>query len=434
MGMHIYFSGIGGTGIGPLALIAHQAGYSVSGSDKQQSQYTDYLQKKGLSLHIGQTTAQIATEHQQNPIDWLVYSSALPLEQPNHPELLFAQEHAIRISKRDECLNEIINEKQLKMIAVAGTHGKTTTTAMLIWLFHQLRQPLSYSVGAKISFGDMGHYDTGSQYFGYECDEFDRNFLQFNPKISLITSVDWDHHEIYPTREAYIAAFRQFIDQSEHVILFAKDADYLGIMPSEKTTIIDDADPLLESIGLAGVHNRRNARLVLAAAQRSIENVDQAAVIAALTEFPGVSRRFEQIIPGLYSDYAHTPEEIAATIQLAREISNNIVVLYEPLTDRRQHHMKEAYYTVFDGVDTLYWLPSYLAREDANQAILSPAELIRYVKSAIRIETAEKNADLRKRIDTALASGALVLCLAGGGGGSLDEWIREQYITQRNQP
>src|SRR5690349_1304565 len=129
--MHIYFSGIGGTAIGPLALIAKQAGFAVSGSDKQDSQYIDYLKKHGLNdIHIGQSREAIAKVHDQNPIDWFVYSSAVSIEDSDHPELAFVRDQDIKASKRDELLNQIITDKKLKLIAVAGTHGKTTTTAM----------------------------------------------------------------------------------------------------------------------------------------------------------------------------------------------------------------------------------------------------------------------------------------------------------------
>src|SRR6185437_12189579 len=103
--MHIFFSGIGGTGIGPLALVAKQAGYEVSGSDKQDSLYIEYLKKHGITnIHIGQDKETIATAHTEHPIDWFVYTSALPLENPNAPELQFCREQNIKMSKRDELL------------------------------------------------------------------------------------------------------------------------------------------------------------------------------------------------------------------------------------------------------------------------------------------------------------------------------------------
>jgi UDP-N-acetylmuramate--alanine ligase len=120
--MHIFFSGIGGTGIGPLALLAKQAGFMVSGSDKQSSQYTEYLEKHGIDLYIGQTKEKLISHHQHSPIDWFVYSSALPLENPHHPELQVVNELDIKHSKRDEFLQYFLKEKNLQLIAIAGTH------------------------------------------------------------------------------------------------------------------------------------------------------------------------------------------------------------------------------------------------------------------------------------------------------------------------
>lgn len=427
--MHIYFSGIGGTGIGPLALIAHQAGFTVSGSDKQESQYTAYLQHLGIPLHIGQTSDAITAIHAKAPIDWFVYTSALTLEQPNHPELQFATKNGIRTSKRDECLTMLLNKTDLKMIAVAGTHGKTTTTAMIVWLYKSLGLPLSYSVGAKLSFSPMGAYAKESSYFAYECDEFDKNFLHFYPAISVIPSVDWDHHEIYPTRDDYKQAFLQFISQSNHTYLYAKDAAYLEISNGNSISIIDDTDARISKITLAGLHNRKNALMAIEAVHAATGH-GYDSLITAVNMYPGSSRRFEKLADSLYSDYAHTPEEIAATLQLAHELSNNIVVVYEPLTNRRQHFMKDQYKDLFTNVKKVYWLPSYLAREDANMPILSPQELVASLSAATNAEPADKNQQLVANIKQQINDGALVLCLAGGGGGSLDEWARQ---IDRNQ-
>ena len=258
--MHIYFSGIGGAGIGPLAQIAHQAGYTVSGSDQQNSQYIDYLKKHGVSnIHIGQSADHIADVHVKTPIDWFVYSSSIS---EGHPELSFAREQSIKASKRDELLNQILKDKKLELIAVAGTHGKTTTTAMTIWMFKQLGIPISYSVGAKIPFGDMGTYDPKSKFFVYEADEFDRNFLAFESEISLITGVSWDHHEIFPAREDYQAAFRDFIDQSKHTFMWQSDADYLELNSRHNLTVLNQ-DEHHDQLSLKGFYNRLDAWLAV---------------------------------------------------------------------------------------------------------------------------------------------------------------------------
>src|SRR5882757_204451 len=366
--MHIYFSGIGGTAIGPLALIAKQAGYIVSGSDKQDSQYIQYLKKHGITdVHIGQDQDSIAELHARNPIDWFVYTSALPLENPNAPELVFCREQAIKTSKRDELLNQIITDKHLKLIAIAGTHGKSTTTAMVVWLFKQLGVPIGYSVGAKISFGEMGEYVEGAEYFVYEGDEFDRNFLAFEPYLSLISGVSWDHHEIFPTREDYQDAFREFISQSKHTVLWQEDADYLGLEPSSNVSVEKSDNQGVESIALKGLYNRLDAWLAVQAVHR-VTGTPVEDLLQHINNFPGLQRRMEQIIPNLYSDYAHTPEKIrgamSTALEMAADNNQNLIVVYEPLTNRRQHFMLNDYKDVFAGAEQVYWVPSYLARED----------------------------------------------------------------------
>ena len=422
--MHIFFSGIGGTGIGPLALIARQAGYKVSGSDKQGSKYIEYLRSKGIeSVQIGQTTAQIQGLHSQTPIDWLVYSSAIAIENPDHPELVFARENNIKSTKRDELLNKIIEDSGQKLIAIAGTHGKTTTTAMAIWLFKQLGIPVSYSVGAKIPFGEMGSFDESAEYFIYECDEYDRNFLAFRPHLSLVSGIAHDHHDIYPTEAQYNQAFVKFLEQSNSKIMWNTDAEKLDL---KNAVVLNSNDPTIEEINLAGKVNRLDACLVVKAVQR-LTNKPLEDLVRVASQFPGVSRRFEQIAPNLYTDYAHTPEKIAGCLQLAREVSKDVVVIYEPLTNKRQYAIRDSYKDLFEGVKKLYWVPSYLTREDPGQPVLSPVELIESMDNSEIAEPAELNDGLQKKINQHLQAGDMVVCLSGGGGGSLDEWLRQKF-------
>jgi UDP-N-acetylmuramate--alanine ligase len=429
--MHIYFSGIGGAGIGPLALLAKQAGFEVSGSDKQTSQYIDYLKKNGITnIAIGQTREAIAKIHEQQPIDWFVYSSAVLIENPEAPELVFCREQAIKMSKRDELINLILQEKQLKLVAIAGTHGKTTTTAMVIWLFKQLGLPVSYSVGAKIGFGEMGEFAAGSQYFIYEADEFDRNFLAFEPFVSIISGVSWDHHEIFPSREDYQQAFKEFIDQSEWTELWQDDYDYLGLAPNDHYAIMDPAEPEIEKLTLAGHYNRLDAWLAVKAV-RQLSQQPLKKIIEHINRFPGLQRRMEQIAPNLYSDYAHTPEKIRGALSVATEMTaqtgQKLVIIYEPLTNRRQHYMLSDYKDCFEGVEQLYWLPSYLAREDPAQRVIPPTELISHLDNPKIAQPMERNAQLKHVIQQHLAAGDMVVGLAGGGGDSLDDWLRQEF-------
>ncbi|MDB5168852.1 MAG: murC [Candidatus Saccharibacteria bacterium] len=427
--MHIFFSGIGGAGIGPLAQIAHQAGYTVSGSDKQDSQYIAYLKKHGITnVHVGQTHEAIAKLHDKQPIDWFVYTSALPLENPNAPELQFCRDQNIKMSKRDELLNQILKDKDLQMIAVAGTHGKTTTTAMVTWLFKRLGEPISYLLPAKTIFAEMGEYDPASKYFIYEADEFDRNFLAYEPALSLITGVSWDHHEIFPTREDYQQAFHEFIEQSKRTYIWEDDANYLGLEDSDTVSVMRYQDN--EVLTLKGFYNRLDAWLAMEAV-RKITHTDPSKLIELSNQFPGLSRRMEMIALNLYSDYAHTPEKIRGAMSVAREMATetgqDVVVVYEPLTDRRQHFLKDEYKDCFDGAKQVYWIPSYLAREDPDQRILPPSELITHLADPSIALPAERDDDLKHAIQSHLDRGNMVVCMAGGGGNSLDDWLRQQF-------
>ncbi|HSX36438.1 MAG TPA: Mur ligase domain-containing protein [Patescibacteria group bacterium] len=428
--MHIFFSGIGGAGIGPMALIAHQAGYDVSGSDKQEGSYLRYLKEHGVTdIHIGQSYDQIAEAHAVAPIDWFVYTSALPMEQPDAPELRFCADHNIKATKRDEFLSQFLADNKLKMIAVAGTHGKTTTTAMATWTAQQIGLPESHLVPAKLSFADMGTFTPGSEYFIYEADEFDRNFLSYHPYVSLITGIDWDHPDIYPTREEYNEAFRTFLGQSERTILWQADVARLGITPNDSQHIIDEDDPAInEQLHLAGLVNRQNAWQV-AHALHMVTDKPLDELIGHLNQFPGVARRFEKIADNIYTDYAHTPPKIRGALQNAGEVApGRVVVVYEGLHNTRQHFIKDELKTLFEGVKHLYIVPSYLAREDKNLPLLSPADLKNLMNETVRAytDTAELNDALKDMIATHAQAGDLVLCISAGGGGSLDEWLRKQ--------
>lgn len=415
--MNVYFSGLGGVGVGPLTEIARDAGHNVMGSDLAESLVTKELQEQGVSLTIGQDGTFLQACHEATPIDWFVYTSSLP---DDHPELLLAQRLGLRTSKRDEFLAYLIQEKGLQLIAIAGTHGKTTTTGMMVWALKQLGIPVSYSVGTTISFGPSGAYDPKSEYFVYECDEYDRNFLNFHPDLALITSVDYDHPDTFPKESEYIDAFHQFMTQSKHMILWKEDASYLD-KPSASSWVLTEPLPL----SLAGAHNRANGTLVLKALEYlGIANTQQAT--AVLNQFPGTDRRFERLADNLYTDYGHHPKEIAATIQLARELSDRVVLVYQPHQNRRQHRVKDLYTNQFEAADTIYWLPTYLTREDPLEVILQPSDLTENLTNPHSVHEAQLDGALWAALQKHRQDGALVLCM---GAGTIDEWVRSRLAS-----
>ena len=415
--MNIYFSGIGGVGVGPLAEIAYDAGYGVAGSDIVDGLITKELRQRGIVVNIGQDGSFLQARHHDDPVDWFIYTAALPAD---HPELVLAKKLGIKTVKRDELIAHIISEKNLKLIAVAGTHGKTTTTGMLIWALQQLSIPISYSIGTTISFGPSGKFDPESEYFIYECDEFDRNFLHFKPYLSLITSIDYDHPDTYVNETAYLKAFTQFARQSQQVVTWR--SQHSDIFAGLSGVRILDESEISAQIKLVGRHNRQNGTLVEIAMQMLGFDVT---ISSALASFPGTDRRFEKLADNLYSDYGHHPVEIAATLQLAREISDHILLVYQPHQNVRQHQIREDYTNQFELADEIYWLPTYLSREDPRLPILQPDDLTKNITNKTHVHAALLNDNLWDVIQNARLAGTLVLCM---GAGSIDSWIRSKSI------
>ena len=315
--MKIYISGISGTGMGPLALMAKAAGFEVCGSDLARGAIYDELVKAGIEVYIGEQDGKFLRE-KLDGLDWFCYTSALT---ETHAELVTAREAGVKVTKRDDLTAFLVEKLGLKMVAVAGTHGKTTTTAMIVWTALRLGLPISYIVGTTLGFAPSGAYHAGDKYFIYEADEYDKNFLKYHPWLAVIPYVSYDHPDIYPTREDYKKAFEQFEMQSEKLI---KKTD--GGMEWKNV-----GRPLFKAqdFKLAGEARRIDASLAANAVmemvmdeardKNMIVDPDLGSIVDALNDFPGVGRRFEKLMDGVYSDYAHHPEEVKATIEMTLE-------------------------------------------------------------------------------------------------------------------
>ena len=408
--MNIYIAGISGTGMGPLALMAKRAGFSVFGSDLSEGAVAPELYKEEIPVKIGPQDGKFLQKcYDENGVDWFVHTSAM---REDAPELLLAKKLGLRVSKRDELIAYLVEKLGLKMVAVAGTHGKTTTTALITWASLELGLPISYLVGSTLPFAEAGSYSDASKFLIYEADEYDRNFLKFYPWLSVITTVSYDHPDIYPTVEDYKAAFSKFMSQSEQVI--------------EKPTLE------VSGLELAGEKRRYDARLALEAVTRMCEEVGKevstAEIIEILNRFPGVGRRFERVSPGVYSDYGHHPEEIEATVQMAKEEAkrlglNGVVVVYEPHQNTRQHEVINGYRKVFEGAKHIFWLPTYLTRENPELKVLQPVEFIAKLSNSADAEPAEVSHELYEKLKKYLDDNYLLLFMSAG---PLDGWVRQQ--------
>ncbi len=418
--------------MGPLALMARQAGIEVSGSDLSKGAIYDELVDAGIEVSIGEQDGAFLKEKLAAGADWFVYTSALP---ENHPELMMAREAGVKVSKRDELTAFLVNRLGLKMVAVAGTHGKTTTTSMIVFAALRLGLPVSYIVGTTLGFAKSGAYHRGDRYFIYEADEYDRNFLRYSPWLAVVTCVSYDHPDIYPTREDYAAAFKQFEGQSENVV----------------------TDPSIEAsrFKLAGEARRTDAAFAFDAVKMMVEDyyghtqmlggsaggvgsarrvATDADIVAVLNEFPGVGRRFEKLADGIYTDYAHHPEEILATLDIARDEARirgykGVVAVYQPHQNVRQHEVREGYYNAFEWADKVYWLPTYLTREDPKLTVLTPEDFIDDLMNSNIAEAAEMGDELFDELVEWLRKGYLVVLMAAG---PADGWLRGKVLNLLN--
>ena len=406
--MKLYISGISGTAMGALAIFAKEAGYEVSGSDLKEGAVSDELKEKGIEFFIGkQDGKNLQKKFDKGEVDWFVYTSALSQD---NPELVLAKKLGIKTSKRDELIEKIRKDLRLKMVAVAGTHGKTTTTAMIIYACKKLGIKVSHLIGSTLGFDEAGSYKMKSRFLIYEADEYDRNFLHFSPFLSVITTIDYDHPDIYPTKADYDAAFVKFMRQSKSVIY--------------KTEVE-------KRLKLAGEVRRIDASLAVEAVLKMQKELklpqDRGAIIQALNDFPGAGRRFERLAEGIYSDYGHHPEEIKATIGIAQEEAKKlnkkgIVLIYEPHQNVRQHEVFNQYRDVFLNVDKLYWLPTFLTRENPELLIFKPEDFIASLENKEIAEPASLDEKFGKKILNYAKENYLVLLMTAG---PADGWLRD---------
>ena len=196
--------------------------------------------------------------------------------------------------------------------------------------------------------------------------------------------------------------------------------------------VLDSDHPYINDITLLGRYTRLDAWLVIQGVHE-LTKTPVKELIALTNTFPGLQRRMEQIAPNLYSDYAHTPEKVrgamSVALETAAEKNQSVVVVYEPLTNRRQHFMIDDYQDCFAGAEKVYWIPSYLAREDPDQRVIPPSEMITHLTDPSIAEAMERDDALKATIQKHLDAGDMVVGMAGGGGGSLDEWLRKKFSS-----
>ena len=330
--MKIHLIGIGGIGVSALAQYYLSKGHQVTGSDLVASEITDLLEGKGIKVTIGNFAENI-----QNDFDLVVHSPAV---KPDNPEYKMAKDFGIKTVSYPEALGELT--KEFYTIAIAGAHGKSTTTAMIGLMMTEAGLDPTVIVGTKLKeFGGSNFRAGKSKFLVIEACEYDSSFLHYEPKIIVITNIDKEHLDYFKTFANVKKAFKQFIEK------LPEGGFLVDKYPAK------DIKKLKGILQVPGEHNVRNAVLALQVGE--ILNAPEEIILKSLSKFSGTWRRFEVrqgVANGkeitVISDYGHHPNEISATLQAAREkySKNKIWCIFQP------HQHQRTYYLFNDFVKT----------------------------------------------------------------------------------
>jgi UDP-N-acetylmuramate--alanine ligase len=371
-GRRLHFIGIGGAGMSGLAMVCAGLGATVTGSDRGESSYMERLRAAGLEPTIGHDAANLPEGAE------VVVSTAISVE---NPELALARERGLEVVHRGELLAELCAEKRL--IAIAGTHGKTTTTSMAVWALRGLGEDPAFFIGGEVpGLGPDGApvnagWGTG-EWVVAEADESDGSFLRLDPEVAVVTNVEMDHHSKWGSLEPLVAAFAGFAEKSRVAILPAPTREAGAVEELRESLTSADVAELAEFAGGApgpaaldlavpGAHNVLNARAALAALGAAGFDLDKAA--AALANFRGVRRRLE--VKGnrsgvrIYDDYAHHPTEVRAALSALRELEPaRLVAVFQPHLFSRTKVFATQFGAALALADEIVVLDVYPAREE----------------------------------------------------------------------
>lgn len=443
----VHFIGIGGSGLSAIARLLKESGYEVTGSDQALSAFAVDLQNAGVSIYIGHHPRNVTGA------DWVVRSSAI---KDDNPEVEAAKRAGIPVYKRSDFLGRLMSNKT--GIAVSGTHGKTTTTAMIAWMLYAMKRDPSFIVGGTLNNLKVNARAGQGEAFVIEADEYDRMFLGLKPQIEIVTSLEHDHPDCFPTFDDMYSAFQSFVEllppdgaliacaedegaftlltharrkglnivsysvQGEMTINSPQWMQARALKPNDRggfdfsaMTNIASADMLHVSLQVPGEHNVRNALAALSVAATLGLPLQEAA--NALSQFTGTGRRFE--IRGerkgviLVDDYAHHPTEIRATLAgaKARYPNRRLWAVWQPHTYSRTQALFYEFSRAFSDADEVLVTEIYASREAKQK--FSSAEVVSAMPhpsahySGTVLET--KNHLLRN-----LHSGDVVIVLSAG--------------------
>jgi UDP-N-acetylmuramate--alanine ligase len=357
----LHFIGIGGAGMSGLALVCARLGATVTGSDRSDSSYMERLREAGLEPTVGHDAANLPEGAE------VVVSTAID---EDNPELALARERGIEPIHRGALLAELCAEKRL--IAIAGTHGKTTTTALTVWALRAIGADPAFFVGGEVPGLGPGGAPANAgwgegDWVVAEADESDASFLRLRPEVAVVTNVEMDHHSRWGSLAELHDAFRSFAGPARGLVVPAdEEMGWLGGRSEEVR--FDAAAPGPPDLRLAvpGQHNLRNARAALGAIE--LAGLDVAAAAGAMSDFAGVHRRLQ--LKGsrgavhIYDDYAHHPTEVRAALSALRELDpSRLIAVFQPHLYSRTKALATEFGAALTLADEVFVLDVYPARE-----------------------------------------------------------------------
>ena len=465
-GMHIHLIGIGGAGISAIARVLLGRGFVVSGSDAAGNKVTAALAAAGATIFEGHTAKQI------EGAELLVISSAIPTD---NPEVVAAHAANVPVLKRADFLGHLMEDTI--GIAVAGSHGKTTTTGMIAQLLIMGELDPTVIVGGILpSLGTNGRFGNGA-YFVVEADEYDHMFLGLQPEVAVVTSLEHDHPDIFPTYEAYRDAFQKFaqlLPAGGRLIVCHDDAGVRDLLQNLKRPELEittygiakedgnhnnapdyqaldlrpnnlgGTDFLVETegqvIGLArlripGTHNVLNALAAIIVAQDV--GIDFIAIQRSLAEFGGIGRRFQVIgeagSVAVIDDYAHHPTEIKATLSAAKQRypGRRIWAVWQPHTYSRTKLLLDEFATSFTDADRVVALDIYRSRETDSLG-MDTAVVVEAMNHPHAVHVPKRKEAAAYILDR-IHPDDVVLTLGAGNGNVVGQWVLEGLQERLSQ-
>lgn len=405
----IYFIGIGGIGMSALAQYFKDQGDTVSGSDRDVSPVTEMLEKKGISVMVGQKAENVPSA------DVVVYSDAVP---EDNLERARAKELGIPQKSYFQMLGEVSAGK--RTIAIAGTHGKTTTTGMLARILRDAGASPTAVIGSIVKDFGSNYLHGDPDLFVVEACEYRDHLLELSPQVLVITNLEWDHTDYFPSLASLQDTFRKAIERVPADGAIITDPQNMNIAPllaGAKARVIDYTDEPAYELRLLGEFNQMNARAAAAAARVAHPGISDETIRASLAKFEGTWRRFEykgKTARGadVYDDYAHHPTAVKETLSALRaRAKGKIIIAFHPHLYSRTKDLLEGFSAAFGGADQVCIAPIYAAREKDDGSISSEilAERIRANgTNAIALDFSAIEAKLREagEGDTIMTMGA----------------------------